>query len=134
MLARICRNRLLFEPSSTTSGASVIGVPVRTNAAICREKCMISCLGTRCGASSSSENFFFCLTDLTSRFCINSWLRSASSLGASSASLTSDPSGPTATKRKVGMEPISLGQSEHVDGAQHLGDGGLLLDHEPDGL
>ena len=47
-----------------TSSASVIGMPVRTNAAIWREKCMISCFGTRCGESSSSLKLFFCLTCL----------------------------------------------------------------------
>ena len=99
MVATICRNRLLADPSSTTSSASVIGMPVRTNAAIWREKCMISWRGTRCGDSSISLKLRFCLTCLTSRLRSRSWLRSASSLGASSLSLISSPSGPSATKR-----------------------------------
>ena len=50
----------------------MIGMPARTNAAIWREKCMISGRGTRCGESSSSVNDFFCLTCLTSRLRIRS--------------------------------------------------------------
>ena len=39
----------------------MIGMPVRTNAAIWREKCMISCGGTRCLVTS------ICVSDLRSR-------------------------------------------------------------------
>ena len=73
----ICRKRLLFVPSAITSIPSMIGMPLRTNAAIWREKCMISESGTFCGVTSMSENERACFTRCTSRFWVNSSRRSA---------------------------------------------------------
>ena len=77
---RIALNRLLSTPSATTPSASVSGMPPRVNAAIWREKCMITWRGTRSLVISIFEKPFFSRILTTWKSRSASWLRSTFAL------------------------------------------------------
>ena len=106
-------------------------MPVRTNAAIWREKCMISWRGTRCGDSSISLKRLLQpdLLDLE----VRQQQLVAERVFARRLQLVLDlvAIGSDGNESVRGHWCVS---SQDVHGAQHLGDARLVLGHEADGL
>ena len=106
-------------------------MPVRTNAAIWREKCMISWRGTRCGDSSISLKLLL-LPDLLDLEVAHQELVAERVL-ARRLQLVLDLV-PVGTERDETVGGHWTFTSQDVHGAQHLGDARLVLGDEADGL
>src|SRR4051812_26062882 len=125
----ISRRRAFDAVSRTVSSASTSGMPARTNAATWREKCMTSERGTLRFVSSISVNLRVRRIFFTSSCCESSSLRRLSTLTASALARTLLPSESTATY----LNAVIRG-SDHVQGAEHLVDGGDVALDQPQRL